>query len=170
MKRTILILALTLGVTLAFLPACCVQAEGTASAVTDSVKVAASIIPDHVVFRQTNAAVGPWVPGVPGPEYDQARRDTAAFVRDYWHRRAKMTSFEIASTAKPLDDVYRAFEALFAQNHGQILSKDERDQTMVIIVVDEDHAYLIIAVHNDNDGGAIVSISDLEKQRLEDES
>jgi hypothetical protein len=171
MKRLVLTLALTVGLALAFLPACCVQARGIdAAALAVSTKEAATAVAKHLVFRQTNASVGPWTPGIPGAEYDNARRQTAAFVRSHFRRQAKMTTFEVASTPKPLSDVYRAFEAYFSQNTGEILAKDEMDQTLVVIYLDQDHAYLILAIHNEATGGSVVSIADLERQDLENES
>lgn len=172
MKRTIGILALVIGLSLAFLPACCVQAEGTASAITTSVQTAASVTAEHELFRMTNASVGPWTPSPEGKELDAARRAYAAYVRDKWQRAAKMVSFEVAHTPQDIQLVYEAFGAAFGPLKAQILEQgDNGIDTLAIRPLDEDNAQLILVMTHPmgREHGTVVSIADLERQNLENE-
>ena len=169
MKRAILAVALALGLTLAWLPACCVQgADGPTVTVEQEQTYE---VPANKWIRQINAAAGPFEDMEGTPQKAIAEGQLRKYVAQQWPE-AEVLNVVVALSPQAPSVVAQALDEILVDYPKHAVQTE--GMNVLAIVMDpeapERHAWLVLLLHLEESNATALHILEMRRVPAEEQS
>ena len=168
MKRAILAVALALGLTLAWLPACCVQGADVPTVTVEQEQKYE--VPANKWIRQINAAAGPFEDMAGTPQFAIAESHLREYVAQQWPD-AEVVDVTIALSPQDPNVVAQSLDEVLVDYPKQPIRAE--GMNLLAIVMDPEapdrHAWLVLLIHLEESNATALHIVEMRRVPAEEQ-